>query len=100
MGSGETQPSEPGRRARLLGWTVVLLSLGVAGVSLYFAVDARDRAKSEADALRSQIVTAHPKLVFEEASTEDRPVPADGASHQQILRPFGKNWAGGTPALL
>jgi hypothetical protein len=80
MGSSEAV-LERGGRSRWLGRMVVLLSLAVAGVALYFALDARDRARSEADAVRSQIVTAHPKLVLEEANTEDQPVPADGHSH-------------------
>jgi Short C-terminal domain len=79
MGSSSEAP-EPGRRTRWIGRVVVLLSLAVAGVALYFALDARDRAKSEADAVRSQIVTAHPKLVIDEA-TEEASVPADGYSH-------------------
>jgi hypothetical protein len=80
MGGGE-RPPERGGRSRWLGRIAVVLSLAVAGVALYFALDARHRARSEADAVRSQIVTAHPKLVLEEVSTDDQPVPADGYSH-------------------
>jgi hypothetical protein len=79
MGSSEAPP-EPGGRGRWLGRMVVVLSLAVAGVALYFALDARHRARSEADAVRSQIVAAHPKLVIDEATEEAR-VPADGSSH-------------------
>jgi Short C-terminal domain len=79
MGGREPLP-ERGGRSRWLGRIAVVLSLAVAGVALYFALDARDRAKSEAAAVRSQIVTAHPRLVIEEASSEGA-VHNDGSAH-------------------
>jgi hypothetical protein len=80
MGDGEVEHAEPGTASRRFGRSMVALSVALSGVALYFALDARSRARTEAEAVRAE-VPLHPKLVIQDASTGFQDVPGDGYRH-------------------
>jgi hypothetical protein len=59
--------------------TILALSLALAGAALYLALDARHRARTEAQRVGAAV--AHPKLVVEEVDSGETNVPADGYRH-------------------
>jgi hypothetical protein len=74
--------TESGRGTRWLGRVAVLLSLALASVALYVALDARSKTSTDAALLRhDQATVAHPKLVVEKVSTDTQSLPDDGYRH-------------------
>ena len=81
MGSREAQRSEARRGTRWMDRIAILLAVALAGVALYFALDARNKASSDAKSLRAGIVASRPKLVIDSVSTAFERLPADGFRH-------------------